>query len=88
MIKMLILYVYNRIPLSSLMNDYIRNLAHKFPTVKFVKSLAGLCIPNYPDQNLPTIFVYLNGELKRQFIGTSSFNTGLKQDGNYIFLVL
>lgn len=56
--------------------------------MKFVKSLAGLCIPNYPDQNLPTIFVYLNGELKRQFIGTSCFTSGLKQDGDYICLVL
>ncbi|EFX90162.1 hypothetical protein DAPPUDRAFT_126671 [Daphnia pulex] len=85
-----ILHLYKQgIPLSSLMNDYIRNLAHKFPTVKFVKSLAGLCIPNYPDQNLPTIFVYLNGELKRQFIGTKlewilsetgAFKTELEND--------
>ena len=73
--------------MSSLINEYIRNLAHKFPTVKFVKSLAGLCIPNYPDQNLPTVFVYLNGSLKHQFIGTSCFTTGLKQDGEKIALL-
>lgn len=71
-----------RIPLSSLINQHISALASKFPKVKFVKSLASLCIPNYPDHNLPTIFIYQNGELKKQFIGESFFNSALKQDGS------
>lgn len=49
-----------------------------------VKSLAVLCIPNYPDHNLPTIFVYFNGALKQQIIGPSSFPQALKPDGNKI----
>lgn len=76
-----ILHLYKQgIPLSSLINQHINGLANKFPKVKFVKSLASLCIPNYPDHNLPTIFVYQNGELKKQFIGESFFNSALKQD--------
>ena len=59
----------------------MRAIAMKYPTVKFIKSLAELCIPNYPDHNLPTIFIYLNGELKKQLIGPLSFTTALKQDG-------
>lgn len=47
-----------------------------------VKSLAVLCIPNYPDHNLPTIFVYFNGALKQQIIGPSSFPQALKADGS------
>lgn len=70
-----------RIPLCSLINEHMKVLASKFPTVKFVKSLAGLCIPNYPDQNLPTIFIYQNGEMRKQLIGQSYFTTRLQQNG-------
>jgi len=58
----------------------MRTLSSKFPAVKFIKSIANLCIPNYPDHNLPTIFIYHNGELKKQLIGPSSFTAALKQD--------
>ena len=49
-------------------------LAMKFPAVKFIKSIATTCIPNYPDKNLPTIFVYYENELKNQIIGPVAFN--------------
>lgn len=42
--------------------------------VKFVKSISTTCIPNYPDKNLPTIFVYYENELKHQIIGPLAFN--------------
>lgn len=32
----------------------------QFPTTKFVQSISTSCIPNYPDKNLPSIFVYNN----------------------------
>lgn len=51
-----------------------------------IKSLSVLCIPNYPDHNLPTIFVYHNGALKSQLIGPSSFPQSLKQDGKLSFV--
>ncbi|KPP58413.1 phosducin-like protein 3-like [Scleropages formosus] len=45
----------------------------KFPQTKFLKSISTTCIPNYPDRNLPTIFVYSEGEMKAQFIGPLVF---------------
>ncbi|CAH1975434.1 unnamed protein product [Acanthoscelides obtectus] len=47
----------------------MRMLAAKYPTVKFLKSISTVCIPNYPDSNLPTIFIYFEGELKHQITG-------------------
>lgn len=58
-----------RIPLCTLINQHLNQLAFKFPTTKFLRSISTTCIPNYPDMNLPTIFVYFEGDLKKQFIG-------------------
>ncbi|KAM7336481.1 hypothetical protein ACRRTK_004974 [Alexandromys fortis] len=44
-----------------------------FPDVKFVKAISTTCIPNYPDRNLPTLFLYLGGDIKAQFIGPLVF---------------
>lgn len=56
-------------------------LAAKFPAVKFIKSISTTCIPNYPDKNLPTLFVYYENELKSQMIGPLQFNgMNFKQD--------
>jgi len=53
----------------------------KFPFVKFIKSISTTCVPNYPDKNLPTIFVYHENVLKNQIIGPLAFNgMNLKQD--------
>jgi hypothetical protein len=48
-------------------------LAVKFPHTKFVQSVAQSCIPNYPDKNLPTVFIYQSDDLKTQFIGPEIF---------------
>jgi hypothetical protein len=48
-------------------------LACKFPHTKFVQSVAQNCIPNYPDKNLPTVFVYFEDNLLSQFCGPSVF---------------
>ena len=48
-------------------------LAEKHPATKFVQSAAHNCIPNYPDKNLPTIFIYHEDDLKTQFVGPSIF---------------
>jgi len=65
------------IPLCTLINQYLSNLARKFPTTKFLKSISTTCIPNWPDRNLPTIFIYQNGNMKKQFIGAFEFH-GMK----------
>ena len=60
-----VLHLYKQgIPLCALINQYMVAMAAKFPTVKFLRSISTTCIPNYPDQNLPTCFVYFEGELK------------------------
>merc|ERR1712226_1228087 len=40
------------------------------------KAVATTCIPNYPEHNLPTIFIYQNGEMKEKLIGRDSFPSG------------
>ncbi|KAG5674410.1 hypothetical protein PVAND_004384 [Polypedilum vanderplanki] len=65
-----ILHLYARgVPFCALINQHFTELAVRFPTVKFIRSIAQTCIPNFPDKNLPTIFVYQNGQMKKQFMG-------------------
>lgn len=61
------------IPLCTLVNQHLVILASKFPATKFLKSVSTTCIPNYPDKNLPTIFVYFEEDLKGQMIGPFEF---------------
>jgi hypothetical protein len=46
------------IPLCALLNEYMNRLAARYPETKFLRAISTTCIPNYPDKNLPTIFVY------------------------------
>ncbi|XP_046854721.1 phosducin-like protein 3 [Xenia sp. Carnegie-2017] len=70
-----ILHLYKTgIPLCALLNRYLLQLAKKFPATKFIKSISTTCIPNYPDKNLPTFFIYHNGDMKKQYIGPLAFD--------------
>lgn len=70
------------IPLCELLNSHIEHLAKKFPATKFLKSVSTTCIPNFPDKNLPTIFIYCEGDMKAQIAGPLSFGgTSLTKDG-------
>jgi len=60
------------IPLCNLINQHFTMLAAKFPKAKFIKSISTTCIPNFPDKNLPAIFVYFEGKAKEQIIGEFS----------------
>lgn len=76
-----VLHLYKQgIPLCALINQHINTLAVKFPATKFLKSISTTCIPNYPDKNLPTVFVYFEGELKTQLIGPLAFRTNVTAD--------
>uniref|UniRef100_A0A2K6U3P7 Phosducin-like protein 3 n=1 Tax=Saimiri boliviensis boliviensis TaxID=39432 RepID=A0A2K6U3P7_SAIBB len=69
-----ILHLYKQgIPLCALINQHLSGLASKFLDVKFIKAISTTCIPNYPDKNLPTIFAYLEGDIKAEFIGPLVF---------------
>lgn len=64
------------------MEQFFYGLAAKFPAAKFLKSVSSVWITNYPDKNLPTVFVYCDGELRKQFIGPSELGgSSLSQDG-------
>ncbi|GAB6019864.1 hypothetical protein CHUAL_001403 [Chamberlinius hualienensis] len=56
----------------NLLNRHLSVLAAKFPKTKFLKSISTLCISNYPDRNMPTIFLYFEGVMKKQMVGPSS----------------
>jgi len=69
-----VLHLYKQgIPLSNLINEYMNRLAPRFPCTKFLKAISTTCIPNYPDKNLPTLFVYLEGKMKGQMVGPEQF---------------
>lgn len=71
---MVVLHLYKQgIPLCALLNEYLNRLAVKFPCTKFIRSISTTCIPNYPDKNLPTIFVYYEGGMKGQLVGPHEF---------------
>jgi len=73
------LHVYSRgTVLCNLINFLMSQLCQKFLHVKFVKAEACLTIPNYPDTNVPTIFIYQNGDMKHQFIGPLEINALFK----------
>uniref|UniRef100_A0A6M2DJ77 Putative conserved phosducin-like protein n=1 Tax=Xenopsylla cheopis TaxID=163159 RepID=A0A6M2DJ77_XENCH len=65
-----VLHLYKQgIPLCSLLNQHMVALAQKYKTTKFIRAIATTCIPNYPEKNLPSIFIYFEGDMKKQFIG-------------------
>lgn len=65
-----VLHLYaNGVPLCALIHHHMQQLAAKFPQTKFLRSIATTCIPNFPEKNLPTLFVYHEGQMKKQFIG-------------------
>ncbi|XP_014208815.1 viral IAP-associated factor homolog [Copidosoma floridanum] len=65
-----VLHLYKSgIPLCTLVNQHLSSLAKKFPMTKFLKSISNTCIPNYPDANLPTIFIYKDGSMEKQLVG-------------------
>ena len=48
----------------------MRDLAAQYKHVKFLTIPSTECIPNYPDENLPTLLVYHDGQCKRTIVGT------------------
>lgn len=69
-----VLHLYKQgIPLCALLNQHLVALARKFPETKFIKSISTTCIPNFPDANLPTFFIYKDGDMKGQMVGALFF---------------
>lgn len=71
---MVVLHLYKQgIPLCALLNEYMSRLSGRYPETKFLRAISTTCIPNYPDKNLPTIFVYFEGAMKSQLVGPLEF---------------
>jgi Arc/MetJ-type ribon-helix-helix transcriptional regulator len=51
----------------------VQVLAPKFSTVKFVTIPSGAAIPNWPEDNLPTIFLYRYGKLQTELIRVKQY---------------
>ena len=51
----------------------IHELAEKHDYVKFVSIKSTSAIEGWPDSNLPSLFLYQNGSLQKQFIGINAF---------------
>ncbi|CAM0135023.1 Proteolipid protein 2 [Umbelopsis sp. WA50703] len=73
-----ILHLYNdTIPACKLMARHLSQLAQRYKAVKFLKIVADQCIPNYPDRNVPTLLVYVDGDIRANMVGAILFG-GMK----------
>ena len=55
-----------------LMDEALRLLAGRFKYIKFLRIKYNQAIENWPERNLPTVFVYSKGVLKTQLITLNS----------------
>ncbi|VDL57599.1 unnamed protein product [Hymenolepis diminuta] len=56
----------------AVVDQHLRVLAARYPAVKFLRGEAALCVPNFPDSNLPTIIIYYEGDVKTQYVGSKA----------------
>ncbi|KAI9882748.1 MAG: 37S ribosomal protein S22 [Watsoniomyces obsoletus] len=59
---------------SRLLTEIWRELAQRYPDVKFCEMQGNLCIEGYPEKNCPTILVYRDGEIVRQLLTLRELN--------------
>lgn len=65
-----VLHLYEQgIQLCALINQFMAELCVRFPATKFIKAVSTTCIPNYPSKNVPSIFIYYEGQIKKQIVG-------------------
>lgn len=53
---------------SRVLSEIWRQLAPKYGELKFCEIRGDMCIEGYPDRNTPTILVYKDGEIRRQYV--------------------
>lgn len=81
-----VLHLYEQgIQLCALINQFLADLAMRYPATKFIKAISKQCIPNYPEKNVPSIFIYYEGQIKKQIIGSVELRgEKLTSDGSRI----
>jgi hypothetical protein len=83
-----VLHLYKQgVPLCNLVNEYMSRLAPRFPMTKFIKAISTTCVPNYPDKNLPTIFVYHEGAMKTQIVGPEQMRGMKLTEGEFEYML-
>jgi hypothetical protein len=70
-----------------IVDEAILQLAKRFRYVKFLRIKADQAIENWPERNLPTIFIYEDGNLKSQLITIKSVG-GKRMQPEGIFFML
>ena len=53
---------------SKILEGIFKQLAPKFPSVKFLKIVATNCVQNFRDEDVPTVFIYKDTVLFKQFL--------------------
>mmetsp|Transcript_7885 Transcript_7885/g.7817 ORF Transcript_7885/g.7817 Transcript_7885/m.7817 type:complete len:253 (+) Transcript_7885:688-1446(+) len=53
---------------SRLLSSLLTSLAFKFPEIKFCDIPATRCIENYPESNCPTLIIYHNKDVIKQYV--------------------
>lgn len=68
-----VLLYKDAIPDSRVLEGVMDRVAPKHKATKFLKIVSDQCIENYPDRNVPTLFLYHEGVIQKQYIGLSEF---------------
>ena len=71
----------------NLLNEFLCSLAQKFRDIKFLRIKSHLAVENWPDRNLPALFLYNGGELKHQLVTLRPLR-GRTVDGMFSTFVL
>ncbi|GAB4820253.1 hypothetical protein N2152v2_007299 [Parachlorella kessleri] len=61
------------VPDCSILAMCLGELAQRYPNTKFVKIVSTDCIPNYPDDNLPTVLLYKDTKCLQHVVGLRTF---------------
>lgn len=64
----------------NILNKILETLASKFVLVKFMRIVATNCVENFQDQDCPTVFIYQNGKMYKQFLRAGYFFGGKKMN--------
>ena len=58
------------------LNRVLSEIARKHAEVKFVKIRAKTAVPDWPDGNLPAAYLYKDGAMRKQLVGSRDIATG------------
>ena len=72
-----------------LMDEALAVFASRYPAVKVVRIKSTSAVENWPDSNLPTLFIYKEGELKYQSLTLGRlYGKSMKPTGGWVFMFM